>query len=103
MKETQATYKLRIEFRGWTQPGHRYFHPFGRFGFPGDGITFQHRWLPAQLEGHADHFEDYSLNTVAALAGKGKFPGTDPGFPVASLGHSYRFDSSRYTESLRNR
>ena len=49
MKATQATYKLGIEFRGWTEPGHRYFHPFGRFGFPGDGITFQHRWLRAQL------------------------------------------------------
>src|SRR3984885_4093994 len=63
MKETQATYKLGIEFRGWPEPGRRCFHPFGRFGFPSDGITFQHRWLRAQLEGHPDNFEDYSLNT----------------------------------------
>jgi tryptophan halogenase len=103
MKETQATYKLGIEFRGWTQPGHRYFHPFGRFGFPSDGITFQHRWLRAQLEGHADNFEDYSLNTVAALAGKFEFPATDPRSLLSTLGYAYHFDASLYAKYLRAR
>jgi tryptophan halogenase len=103
MKETQASYKLGIEFNDWTRPGHRYFHPFGRYGFPADGISFQHRWLRAQLEGHPDNFEDYSLNTVAALHGKFEFPATNPRSLLSTLGYAYHFDSSLYAKYLRAR
>src|SRR6202789_4431568 len=103
MKETQASYKLGIEFKNWARPGHRYFHPFGRYGFPGDGISFQHRWLRAQLEGHRDNFEDYSLNTVAALEGKFEFPAADPKSLLSTLGYAYHFDASLYAKYLRSR
>jgi tryptophan halogenase len=103
MKETHATYKLGIEFKDWTRPGHRYFHPFGRYGLPSDGISFQHRWLRAQLEGHADCFEDYSLNTVAALQGRFEFPATDPRSLLSTLGYAYHFDASLYAKYLRRR
>src|ERR1700692_750822 len=75
MRETKATFKLGIEFQNWARPGHTYLHPFGRYGFAGDGVSFQHRWIKARLEGLDDDFEDYSLNTVAARAGKFEFPG----------------------------
>jgi len=103
MKETQASYKLGIEFKNWARPGHRYFHPFGRYGFPGDGISFQHRWVRAQLEGHRDNFEDYSLNTVAALEGKFEFPAADPKSLLSTLGYAYHFDASLYAKYLRSR
>jgi tryptophan halogenase len=101
MRETQGSYKLGIEFKNWTKPGHRYFHPFGRYGFPQDGISFQHRWIRAQLEGQVDNFEDYSLNTVAALAGKFEFPATDPRSLLSTLGYAYHFDASLYAKHLR--
>jgi tryptophan 7-halogenase len=103
MKETQASYKLGIEFKNWTRPGHRYFHPFGRYGFPSDGISFQHRWLRAQLEGHQDNFEDYSLNTVAARGGKFEFPATDPKSLFSTMGYAYHFDANLYAKYLRSR
>ncbi|MGB6308187.1 MAG: tryptophan halogenase family protein [Steroidobacteraceae bacterium] len=103
MKETHASYKLGIEFKDWAYPGHRYFHPFGRYGFPSDGISFQHRWLRARLEGHPDNFEDYSLNTVAALHGKFEFPATDPRSLLSTLGYAYHCDASLYAKYLRTR
>ena len=49
LRETKATFKLGIEFRDWTRPGHAYFHPFGRYGAPQDGPMFYHRWIRAWL------------------------------------------------------
>jgi tryptophan halogenase len=103
MRETKATYKLGIEFRNWAKPGHGYIHPFGRYGFPGDGVSFQHRWIKARLDGLAENFEDYSLNTVAARAGKFEFPATDPRSLLSTLGYAYHFDASLYAKYLRVR
>src|ERR1700686_5649714 len=54
MRETKATFKLGIEFQNWAKPDHTYFHPFGRYGVAGDGVSFQHRWMKARLEGLED-------------------------------------------------
>src|SRR3981189_731874 len=51
MRETQASFKLGIEFCGWDQPGDRYIHPFGAFGEPWGGVEFQHHWLRARASG----------------------------------------------------
>src|ERR1700722_18554785 len=103
MRETKATFKLGIEFVGWAAPRQSYLHPFGRYGFPSDGISFQHRWLKARLDGLDDNFEDYSLNTVAARAGKFQFPSNDPRSLMATLGYAYHFDASLYARYLRAR
>jgi tryptophan 7-halogenase len=103
MRETKATFKLGIEFRNWAKENHTYMHPFGRYGFPNDGISFQHRWIKARLEGLDDNFEDYSLNTVTARAGKFEFPAFDPRSLLSTLGYAYHFDASLYAKYLRKR
>jgi tryptophan halogenase len=103
MRTTGATFKLGIEFCDWVRPGHSYFHPFGRYGAAQDGVAFQHRWIRAQLEGQPDNFEDYSLNTVVARAGKFSFPANDPRSLLATLGYAYHFDANLYAKYLRAR
>src|SRR3954468_17454625 len=34
LRGTHATYKLGIDFVGWTEAGQRYFHQFGQIGRP---------------------------------------------------------------------
>jgi tryptophan halogenase len=101
MRETQATYKLGIEFVDWTKPGHRYFHPFGRYGAPPDGPMFLHHFIRARLEGLEDPFEDYSLGTQAALAGKFAMPVDDPRNWLSTIGTAFQFDASLYARYLR--
>jgi tryptophan halogenase len=103
MRETRATFKLGIEFVNWTNANHTYFHPFGRYGLPADGVSFQHRWIRARLEGLEDNFEDYSLNTVAARAGKFEFPAADSRSLLSTLGYAYHFDANLYAKYLRTR
>jgi len=103
MRETKATFKLGIEFQNWTKPNHTYIHPFGRYGFPSDGVSFQHRWIKARLEGLEENFEEYSLNSVAARAGKFEFPASDPRSLLSTLGYAYHFDASLYAKYLRTR
>jgi tryptophan halogenase len=101
MRETQATYKLGIEFVDWAKPNHRYFHPFGRYGAPPDGPMFLHHFIRARLGGLKDPFEDFSLGTQAALAGKFAMPVDDPRNWLSTIGTAFQFDASLYARYLR--
>ena len=103
IRETQATYKLGIEFVGWNGDGSCYFHPFGRYGGPHDAAMFYHRWIRAKLAGTAQHHTEYSLTTRTARAGKFTPPAHDPNSILATLGYAYHFDASLYAALLRRR
>ena len=79
MRETRATFKLGIEFRGWDRPGDSYIHPFGAFGEPWGGVHFQHHWLRARAAGvDPGPLERYSYSVMAARAHAFEFPNEDP-------------------------
>ncbi len=102
MRETQAIYKLGIDFREWGGPGQTYFHPFGLFGAPGEGIAFYHRWIRARLAGKVD--DDFEAFSIAAQLGRGHrfaFPGQDRRSLLSNLGYAYHFDASLYARYLR--
>jgi tryptophan halogenase len=103
LRETQATYKLGIEFVNWNGDGSRYFHPFGRYGGPHDASMFYHRWIRAKLAGAAQSHTAYSLTTQAAWASQFAPPSNDPNSIMATLGYAYHFDASLYAACLRRR
>ena len=70
MRATQATFKLGILFDDWKQRGERYFHSFGVTGKDHWSAGFQHFWMYGQEKGHAQPYDDYCLELVAALQGK---------------------------------
>lgn len=102
LRETRASFKLGIEFVDWARPGHRYFHPFGRYGVELPGVAFHHRWLKAQAEGLDLPLEALSL--AGALACDNRFgkPAGDPRSILSTLGYAYHFDAGLYARHLRS-
>src|SRR5690348_1528996 len=45
LRETNATFKLGIEFSGWVDGTDLYFHQFGHIGRPLNGVSLYQCWL----------------------------------------------------------
>jgi tryptophan halogenase len=101
MAQTQATFKLGIEFCNWSQIGDSYIHPFGAFGQDKDGVAFHHYWLRAHYAGHPHDLQDYSLPILAARSGRFAFPADDPEHPLSTFSYAFQFDAARYAVYLR--
>ena len=103
---TQATFKLGIEFVGWSDPQARYTHPFGEFGVPLDGVAFHHHWLRlrALAEGAgevAPPLDAFNLQALAARAGRFQRPTDQPNSPLGRIAYAFHFDAVRYAGFLR--
>ena len=103
VRETNATFKLGIEFLDWRHVGHRYFHQFGLIGADlNTGIPFSHYWLRWLLTGGGNpDILRYNAETEAARVGRfGRATAADkPGLP--SINYAFQFDASRYAAFLR--
>jgi tryptophan halogenase len=102
MRETKATFKLAIEFEDWGRLGERYMHGFGTMGQPLWTLEFFQYWLRAWQAGKAPDLERYSLNRMAAKAGKFMRPSTDmPNSPLADIPYAFHLDAGLYARYLR--
>ena len=100
LKETNATFKLGIDFAGWKEPGHRYMHGFGILGRAVGIHPFRDLWLRAKFAGTAGDLGLYNFNEVAARANRMIGPGHSPS-SVRDLVYAYHFDASLYAAFLR--
>ena len=78
VRATKASFKLGIEFVDWARPGHRYFHPFGRYGVDLGQVPFHHRWLKSQVEGSPQPLSTFSLATLLTADNRSAKPSDDP-------------------------
>lgn len=95
MRETQATFKLGIEFDNWAHEGDRYFHSFGTTGKDHWSAGFQHFWLNGRERGHEQPYDDYCIELKTAYAGKFAH------LPDNGLNYAYQLDSTLYARFLR--
>lgn len=104
MRETQAIFKLGIEFVGWNHPQDRYIHPFGAFGEPWAGLDFQHHWVRAKRAGvPVGDIQDYTISVEACRRNLFEMPSKDAGSIRADYSYAYHFDAALYAAFLRRR
>ena len=105
VRQTQATFKLGIQFNDWGKIGDSYVHGFGTIGRDLGLMPFHQYWLKARMAGKAKDLSHYSLNTLAAPLGKFMVPPSDapPNTPLAEIAYAYHFDAALYAQFLRRR
>ncbi|MEL7311704.1 MAG: tryptophan halogenase family protein [Pseudomonadota bacterium] len=102
VRETQATYKLGIEFTDWRRKGHSYFHPFGNYGADMEGVAFHHFWLHQAQRSTAPPLGEFCLQELAAKAGRFMRPDKRQGnSPLAFIAYAFQFDAASYAAFLR--
>lgn len=102
MRETQATFKLGIQFKNWGQQGDSYIHGFGSMGFDTGLVNFHHYWLKMHQAGRARRLDDYSINLLACEHNKFiRANAENPNSPLAHIRHAFHFDAGLYARYLR--
>jgi len=98
MRATKASFKLGIAFDGWLREGHSYIHAFGPVGRASGLMPFHQLWLRARQAGFAKEPGAYSLNAVAARAGRMR---RGPAGRGQEMPYAYHFDAGLYAAFLR--
>ncbi len=102
VRETNATFKLGIEFVNWRRLGHSYFHPFGLLGVDMEGIGFMHYWARWRKSGGGLHYSHFNAETEAARAGRFTRTAGDSGpMTMPAINYAFQFDASLYAAYLR--
>lgn len=99
LRETKGSFKLGIEFAGWTREGESYMHAFGDIGRGVGLLPFQHYWLRARKLGLAKPLQRYSLNELAARTMRMQRGRRTPSSP--EMPYAYHFDAGLYAAYLR--
>lgn len=99
MAASNATIKLGIEFDGWGGRDSRFFHPFGLYGMPSNGVAFHHYWLKLRAAGDQRPIDDYCLATQLARSGR-FLPPPRPAPDYAFFDWAVHFDAGLYARHL---
>jgi len=95
MAETQATFKLGIEFRSWRNLQEDYIHSFGSTGQDHWTAGFQHFWLRGRELGLARDYGDYCLELRAAEENRFAH------LPRNGMNYAFHLDATLYARFLR--
>ncbi len=102
LRETNACFKLGIEFVDWRERNHRYFHPFGVIGKPIDSQDFYQCWLKACEEGADFPLQDFSACAVMAKNHRFFLPHQVQNTPLGGANYAIHMDAKSVVTFLRD-
>ena len=100
IRNTQATFKLGIEFVGWN-PERAFFHGFSDFGPDLRGVSPHQAWLRMRAAGDDRSYCGYSISTLAAQLGRFAPPIPNRDSVLGSYSYAFQFDAASYAAYLR--
>jgi tryptophan halogenase len=101
VRETQGSFKLGIEFRGWGKANSAYFHPFGKYGADFDHVPIYQHWLRDRRRRPEYSLGEYSMAWGAAKRGRFAVPSSDRRMMQSTYDYAYHFDAGLYAKYLR--
>ncbi|MBO6689408.1 MAG: tryptophan 7-halogenase [Henriciella sp.] len=102
LRQTNATFKVGIEFVNWGQVGERYFHSFSPYGVNMEGVHFHHFWLRHAMQEDAAPIDEYNLHCLGSKQNKFAHPKPDlRGSPLSSIEYAFQFDAALYAKYMR--
>jgi tryptophan halogenase len=99
---TNGTFKLGIEFVNWARQGDRYFHPFGHYGHPVNGVPFHQLYLRERSRRPMPDISAYSMTSMAAAHNRFARPAQTAQSVVREMVYAFHFDASLYARFLRD-
>ncbi|RYD52525.1 MAG: tryptophan 7-halogenase [Sphingomonadales bacterium] len=101
MRETQGSFKLGIQFVDWARKGHRYYHPFGKYGLDMNGVSFHAFFQRLHQMGEAPDINDFSLQATASRDNRFMRPIDAGKSPLSEIAYAFHFDAGLYARFLR--
>ena len=101
LKTVGGTFKLGIQFEGWTKPGESYIHTFQQPGLSLGLLTFHHYWLRAKALGFAAPLDAYALPAAAAERGRFTRAPSSRESRLPNLAYAFHIDATLLARSLR--
>ncbi len=102
VRETNATFKLGIEFVDWRRKGHSYFHQFGLLGADlKTNVAFIHYWLRWLKLGGDPDLMLFSAEGEAARQGKFGRVAPSATREQPNINYAFQFDAATYAAYLR--
>jgi tryptophan 7-halogenase len=102
LAKTQGSFKLGIEFDGWSRADEKYLHPFGAYGSDINGVKFHQLWMRLRALGMKIPLADLNLATVAAKHGRFDRPSQDRRSVLSAIDYAFHFDAGLYARFLRD-
>ncbi len=100
VRATNGSFKLGIEFAGWSGGDSRYIHAFGSIGRGLGLVPFHHYWLRDRQAGGTASLWDYSSSALAAADNRFARDLGRPELP-SGLAWAFHFDAGLYAAYLR--